>query len=415
MSDRLTDDSHEMAVIGSLILVPGKLDWASTVLSRVDFGRQELGEFYEFILDLHSIGRPVNDIKLVSSEVNKRGLEITIAQVAEAFSSVPNPSHLEFYVEKVAEQSRLRQLLQLTASAHESLLDPSADSANVVDEIESGLRLVGSNASIEIDDPDSAIAKFEHEIETRVMAASGIDGFDSHCGGFSAGELITIGARLGTGKTALGWQILLHSARQGKNCLFASLEMGTRQLIERHFASATGIPPNRIRTDSLSSSEYDRIDYEKEAYRHLPLSIYATFDASVRHIGAAARLKRSGSGLDLLCIDYVQLLKAAQPARDRRLELEAISRQLKSLAMELQIPIIVLAQLNRVSDNEQIIPKVSHIAECDNIGRDSDQVLLLHRHSGKTDLRVAKHRYVPDNKVIELRFNAGRFEEPSHY
>lgn len=109
----------------------------------------------------------------------------------------------------------------------------------------------------------------------------------------------------------------------------------------------------------------------------------------------------------MVFVDYYTKLRGDRRHKDRRLELEEISRDLKSLAMELGCPVVVLAQLSRAAD--ETVPRVSQLAECDSIGRDTDQVLLLHRKQDSTDLRVAKHRYVADNAAIELRFRDGRF------
>jgi len=407
MSELLLNSSYEQAVIGCLLIDPEMFDQVLSLISSADFDDPTNAEFFSFLCDLHEFGIPVNDIKLVASEAKKRELKIDVAGITEAFTSVPFSDHAVFYAKEVAELSRRRKLADLQSEINDKLKSPGADSGEITNLIESRLKTIDTANGIELDNANDAVRKYNDNAESAMMAMSGFYHFDDEYGGFSGGELIGVGARLGSGKTAFGWQVMLHNLKLGRNCLFVSLEMKTRQLMQRHFASVTGIQAISIRTSNLTKRELERIELEKELFLEYPVSIFAPPRATVRQIGAAARLKRAGSGLQLMVVDYIQLIRATSKGKDRRSELEEISRDLKSLASELETPIIALCQLNRAADG--VIPRVSQIAESDTIGRDADQILLLHRKENSTDLRVAKHRYVADDTAIELKFENGKF------
>ncbi|MEM9940578.1 MAG: DnaB-like helicase C-terminal domain-containing protein [Planctomycetota bacterium] len=402
----------ETGVIGSLLLDPDQVDLIPKICGQ-DFVDERLGEFFDLLVDLHEFGKPINDIRLVINQIKKRGLQIASATVAETFTSVALPHHAPYYAEKVAESSRLGRLANLQQELLDLINLPSADSTEIINLIQKRLNSIEQKSTIDIVNANDAAEEFlQHGQDcSSCVAMSGFPRIDESFGGFTAGELIVIGARLGTGKTAIGWQILEHGATRNRQGLFISLEMEPRQLIERHLASKTGVSAIRIRTRDFQESQTDQIQNELERFKSLPISIFAPSKADVRQIAAACRLKNRGCGLDLVVVDYMQLIRPQTRGKDRRFELEEISRDLKALARELEIPVIVLCQLNRAADGT--IPRVAHIAECDTIGRDADQVWLIHRTKEGTDLRIAKHRYVADDAAIKLRYDNGQFYEES--
>ncbi|MDA8563304.1 hypothetical protein N9L06_02510 [Mariniblastus sp.] len=408
-NELLQRDDFEEAVVGSIVSKAGVIDLVRGIVSGDDFADPELREFFSLLCNLDDLGKPVTDIKLVSAECKRRGLKIDAGRIAESFSAVPNAHNAPFYCERVAEASRLRKLAQTLSDANDRLLEPGAESVSIANFIESQLSGLATCNRIQIHDGEGTVAQYESADRNQQAAMTGLYRFDRDFGGFFAGELIVPAARLGTGKTALAWQIMVHQLKRDRPCLFVSLEMTPQSLYERHLASELGISPIRIRSDDLTDDQRAAIAKEGQRFREYPVSIFAPSSASVRQIGAAAKLKASGGGLSMLFVDYYSKIRGDRRHKDRRLELEEISRDLKSLALELGIPVVVLAQLNRAADES--IPKTSQLAESDSLGRDADQVLLLHRKPDCTDLRVDKHRFVADDAAIALRFDAGKFTD----
>ena len=410
MNERHINGSYEQAIIGSLVTDPSQFDAVTSIVTDRDFYDDDLRDLFRLLVDLHELGTPIWDIKLVVDAARKRGLTAGEAEIAEAFTSVPYAKHALYYAQEVLELSRLRRLAQMQQDVNDQLSQSAATSKDIVGLVESRLRTIESSCSLELDDGKEAVRKFEEsKASSTTTAMSGLYRLDSAFGGFDGGELIVIGARLGTGKTALAWQITVHNLEQGTPCLFVSLEMKTRHLLERHLSAETSIPSLAIRKNDLTEHQSGQIELEKRKFAEYPISIFAAPSATVRNIKAAARLKRSGGGLGLLVVDYFQLIKSPARAKDDRVGLEQISRELKELALELDVPLIVLAQLNRQADN--VIPRSAQLAGSDGIGRDADQVLLLHRKGDTTDLRVDKHRYIQDDAAIDLVFRNGRYTD----
>ena len=405
---------YEKHVVGSMVLDPESIEPVRLIVSREDFADPDLAEFFELLCNLHDLGRPTNDISLLTTEVKRRNLSITAGDIGEAFTLLPHASHATYYADAVAEASRLRKLAALADDTRDRVLSAGDDSEAVVSFVESRLKSINVNKAIDLDDANMIADTYAPEERSDVMTFSGLYRIDQNFGGFGGGELICLGARLGTGKTALGWQIMLHSLKRDRPCLFVSLEMKSSQLFERHLSAETGVSSLRIRSGELLNNQRDAVEAERERFRDYPVSVFAPPRATVRQIAAAAKLKQSGSGLALLVIDYYQLIRSTVKRTERRVELEEISRELKSLAIELDVPVIALAQLNRQADN--VAPRVAQIAESDSIGRDADQVWLLHRRQeDRTDIRIAKHRYVADNAAIEYRYDCGRFRDASEF
>ncbi|MEL7500049.1 MAG: DnaB-like helicase C-terminal domain-containing protein [Planctomycetota bacterium] len=405
------NQNYEKAVIGSILLEPAVMDTVATTISSADFIDSELGEFFGLLKDLADIKRPIDDLLLLQTEVKRRELSISNACIVELFARVPNAHNAKFYAESVREAARLRKLSLLADMIKDQTNVPGANSGDIADYVEAKIKLMDSANKIEISDAATVVQQYDYQEQASGNTIyTGIEKHDRYFGGFTGGELVLIGARLGTGKTALGWQIAIHNAQRGRRCLFVSLEMNSNQLLQRHLASELQIDSIKVMENRLTPDERDAIAAEKNRFAQYPVSIFSPPSATAKQIAAAVRLM-SGRGIDLLVVDYIQYIRPNKSRERRQAELEETSKQLKEVAREHEIPVVALCQLNRQAD-ESKAPKVSHIADSDNLGRDADRVLLLHRRQDSTDLRVAKHRYVADNAAIELQYRHGRFEEP---
>ena len=404
--------NYESALIGSVLMDPQCLESVLNVVAPSDFGDEQLKQLFSLIVSLDELNKPIDDLVLLTGEVRRRGIGINAATIAEWFKE-SMPHNAAYYAHQVREVSKRRRLESHIDFAKEQLQLPETETIDVCDWLSAKIQQVETSSDIELHDAKTIVQKFEEFHESDVIIETGIHSHDDNFGGFTGGELILVGARLGTGKTAIGWQILKHNVSLGKPCLFVSLEMTTQQLFQRHVAAETEIEAKLILQNRLSDYQVAQVDAEKERFKELPYCVFSPPAATVRQIGAAARLMKSGRGLDLLVIDYVQLIRPEKKT-DLRQDLIEISARLKMLAKELDIPVIGLCQLNREADGDRR-PRVSQIADCDNLGRDADRVLLLHRKEESTDLIVAKHRYVADDKGIELFYRCGKFQQQTEW
>ena len=403
-------EQDESAMIGSIIFDPSQLDLVAATVAPRDLFDQDLSEFYQMLIDLHELGRPINDMVLLNTERKRRKLRISAGRLGEIFTLVPNAQHAMFYAANVAERSTLRRLAIFQGEVGAELQDAAKSSDDILNRIDASVKLIGeSRSQIELVDAQAAASSIEGNEMSNAVAMTGFAKVDERYGGFSAGELVVIGARLGCGKTAMGWQMMYHNAKRNRPCLFVSLEMEVSQLMERHYTSHTGVPAIDIRSGNFNP---ELIQEEKERFGELPITLFSPPTATVRQIAAAARLKQSGGGLSLLVVDYIGKVKPADPRKETRDQIAQVSGDLKTLARELKIPVVGLAQLNRFADNAKQ-PRVSHLADSDNIGRDADQIFLLNRDrsKGTTELRISKHRYIADDAVTELHYQNGKFSE----
>ena len=403
-------EQDEAAMIGSVLFDPSQVDLIAATVAPRDLFDQDLSEFYQMLIDIHELGRPINDPVLLNTERRRRKLGISAGRLGEIFTSVPNAEHGLFYATNVAERASLRRLAIFQSEVASDLQDPTKGTVDILNRIDASVKLIGeSRSQIELVNARDAATSVEGNQMSNAMAMTGFTKVDDRYGGFSAGEFIVIGARLGCGKSAMGWQMMYHNAKRNRPCLFVSLEMEVSQLMERHYASHTGVSAIDIRSGSFDPA---LIKEEQERFSELPITLFSPPTATVRQIAAAARLKQSGGGLSLLVVDYIGKVKPADSRKEAREQIAQVSGDLKTLARELKIPVVGLAQLNRFADNAKQ-PRVSHLADSDNIGRDADQIFLLNRDrsKGTTELRISKHRYIADDAVTELIYQNGKFSE----
>jgi replicative DNA helicase len=213
------------------------------------------------------------------------------------------------------------------------------------------------------------------------------------------------------GKTSFALQVALHQASKGRPTTFVSLEMTGRELASRHIVTRTGIETRRLRSGELQLLDLQEIDQVASDAAKLAMRIWSPHQATVAQIRGVAKRDAATAGLSLLVVDYIGLVRPTDPRRPRHEQVSMVSAALKSVAKELQIPVLALCQLNRESDKtKRAEPKLSHLRESGSIEQDADIVLLLHRrdnHDGQTKLIIAKHRHA-DTGALMLTWDAVR-------
>jgi replicative DNA helicase len=399
------------------------------VLRAEDFFLDDHATVFRSILELHDRSEPVTSITLADTlsglSRDKHKLQMTEALLG----SVPHALDAVPHARIVQDKSRKRDLIVMAQKAIKECMDDHDPAAAIVERTESAIfSLSEKDASGEtseiVDAIDKAIARAEHrEAGFYNGVTTGFTDLDTTIDGFRAGQLVILAARPGAGKTAIALNIGLHvSIEQNHPLLFVSLEMGEEELADRVLASLGHIEGHRIRNGMA------RTDREKAAKKWVrqqaSTAVFGIDDTPTRSIGqiaANARRRARRKGLDLLIVDYIQLVDA-QPMRNesRQEQVAKMSRRLKTLAKELNIPVLALSQLNRNSENrEDRMPRLSDLRESGALEQDADVVLLLHRpdlydvndRPGEADLVIAKNRAGPTGTVkLTYRKEFTRFE-----
>jgi replicative DNA helicase len=239
-----------------------------------------------------------------------------------------------------------------------------------------GVKLISQEEAVMMTyDKMEKAQKREGQTNDRIM--TGIRPLDKMTGGLSGSKLMIIGARPSVGKSIFAMTICMNAAKQGKRVLYISLEMEADELMEREFAAASLVPLTEITSDEISIDGWKKM---AEAFPDLASKpiFYCTDIHFVEDVRKAAFQLFENGGLDLICVDYIQLLKTTQKRNSRQEEVADISRGLKWLAQELKIPVIALSQLNRASQKEKRPPTMAEARESGAIEQDANIFLLLH-------------------------------------
>ncbi|WDI42107.1 DnaB-like helicase C-terminal domain-containing protein [Bremerella sp. P1] len=242
---------------------------------------------------------------------------------------------------------------------------------------------------------------------------TGLQSHDEMCGGFLGSEMIILAGRPGEGKTVFGMQISKHAAMRGTKTLFVSLEMKDQELVSRMLCGMSGVNSLLIRNGTYTEDHTLQIEEASSTIGVLPLYVWDKAASTVAKIRAVAKQMKSDDSLDFLVVDYLGKVKPSDYRVSRVDQIGQIARDLKDLAKELDIPVLVLCQLNRGADDE--VPKLKNLADSADVEREADVVLFLHpdRKSGRTKLIIAKHRH-GETGLLEIQHDKRRmcFVEP---
>ena len=420
----------EKTVLGALILDPEAILKVHGRLQPIDFYDPIYREIYEAIVALHADGKPI-DFSTVCAKLESHSKIDQIggpAFLADLPASVPTSSHIEAYADTVIEKARLRSLIAAGQAITALGFEQEGPFGDKLHEAESKLfeiSTVTQNSKPQmicsaLDKRYAEIAEIQQSGDTSILRRvnSGLSNIDYFTNGFAPGALCILAARPGMGKTALALDIALHAAKkEGKSTLFFSLEMSAAELADRIVGSQISVSPWKIEKGDLTDEEVRQIGDTVEHVKSWPLYLDDDHDTSLSNLRTKALEHKMEHGLDLLIIDYLQLVELPQgmkPKENFQQEISVISRGLKKLARELEVPILALSQLNRsVENTPQNIPQLSHLRESGKIEEDAHLVMMLWRegyynedceHPEKTSVFIRKNRQGPVG-TTELVFN----------
>jgi len=424
----------ERSILGAILLDNNALNTAIEALKPDDFFIPQHRSIFNQMIALGEAQHAI-DLVTLTEELHRRGeLESSggAPYLASLVDGVPRVSNVEHYARIVKEKAMLRNLIHATHNIQQRAFDGEDGADTILDNAESSIfalaedRVKAGLLPIKdiVRDNFERLEKIFREGKSVTGVSTGYGELDKLLSGLQPSELIILAGRPSQGKTALALNMAENIAiRGGLPVAVFSLEMSKESLLQRLVASVAQVDAHKFRTGHLSREDWRRMTEGLGQISSAPLWVDDAGSISVLEIGAKARRLKRDKGLSLLIVDYLQLITARGRFNSRQEEVASISRGLKALAKELQIPVLVLSQLTRAPEREERGPQLSDLRESGAIEQDADVVMFIYRPNfykpGATpeeremaEIQVAKQRNGPTDKVkFVFRSRLTRFEE----
>jgi replicative DNA helicase len=386
----------EQSVLGALLLDNNSLDMVAAVLREVDFYRSEHAIIFQAISKLVNDNKPA-DVLTVHEELKTYGIaeNFGISYLNQLASNTPSSANVRGYAQIISDRSILRRLIQTADSIANAAFSPEKGVRTILDEAEARILAINQEGGRQNDYHE--IEKLMTETVQRIQelyarggsneitgVATGFIDLDRMTSGLQKGDLVIVAGRPSMGKTSFAMNIAEHVAiKEGLPVLIFSMEMSASQLAARMLGSVGKVNQGRLRTGRLNDEEWPRVTQSIGLLTKAPMLIDETGSLNSLELRARARrMARKYGNVGLIVIDYLQLMsgKSSGATENRATEISEISRSLKSLAKEMQCPVIALSQLNRSLENrENKRPMMSDLRESGAIEQDADVILFIYR------------------------------------
>jgi replicative DNA helicase len=424
----------ERSVLGAILLDNNALNPAIEHLRPEDFFLDQHRRVFTQMIALGE-GQQAIDLVTLTEELNRKGeLEASggAPYLASLADGMPKVTNIEHYARIVKEKAILRNLIHATHNIQQRAFEGEDGADAILDNAESSIfalaedRVRAGLISVKdiVRDNFERLERIFREGKSITGIPTGYLELDKLTSGLQPSELLILAARPSQGKTALALNLMENIAiRGGHPVAMFSLEMSKESLLQRLVASVAQIDAHKFRTGHLSREDWRRMTESLGTISQAPLWIDDAGSISVLEIGAKARRLKREKGLSMLVVDYLQLITARGRFGNRQEEVSSISRGLKGLAKELQIPVLVLSQLTRAPERDERGPQLSDLRESGAIEQDADVVMFIYRphffkagatpeEREETELRIAKQRNGPTDMVkFVFRSRFTRFEE----
>jgi replicative DNA helicase len=427
----------EKAVLGSMLTTKEAVSKSMQWLTADQFYKTSHERIFACMVDLFEIGEPVDAISVVNRLQKKNELESVggafyITGLAE---SVPTTANVEHYSKIVLEKHLLRTLIKVSHEVSKDAFEDSQDVDEILDSAESAIfnisekRLRGGFKHIDpiLHQAFEELDKIASKPGSVTGVPSGLMDLDDMTSGFHPGELIIVAGRPGMGKTALALSMGRNAAILNKTGVgMFSLEMANHQLAMRLLCAEGRVDSHLVRTGKLPKTQWKNLSIAVGSLAEAPIYLDDTPGMSVLEVRAKARRLKAEKNVGLIIVDYLQLMTGPKGSESRQQEISQISRSLKNLAKEIDLPVIGLSQLSRaVESRSDRRPQLSDLRESGAIEQDADLVIFLYRpwvytqdddDRGKAEIIVAKQRNGPTG-IIEATFidRFARFENMSSF
>lgn len=412
----------EQAVLGAMLIKKEAIAEVSQLLRPEDFYRDAHKIIYEAMLTLFNRNEPADIVTVTNYLNNESKLDKVggIAFVTALANVVPTAANVIYHANIVREKADLRHLINTATDIAGMAYEAADDVADVIDKSEKMIMEVANRQNVSAFTPmkDIVIETFD-KINLLYESKGGLTGIpsgfrdlDALTSGLQASDLILVAARPSMGKTAFTLNIAANVALKSKKTVaFFSLEMSKQQLVQRMLCSEGGIDSQKLKNGDLSNEDWDKLVRTADRVSSAPLYIDDTAGITVMELRSKARRLKAEHGLDLIIIDYLQLMqgRGRGGSDNRQQEISEISRSLKAVARELNVPVIALSQLSRSVESRQIKrPMLSDLRESGSLEQDADIVMFLYRedyydpetaNKNITEVIVAKHRNGPVDTI----------------
>lgn len=409
------DVMSEKAVLGSVFIAPDKLLTAAELVQPSDFYYPANQTIFKAMLELADKEQAIDPLTIRNLLDSRGEFEPTggMAYLTELVTAVPTSANIEYYAKNVADKAIARSVINDLTDSIAAVYNSNAGIDEIISKTEQSLINASSSRNkSSFKHIYDVIETAQVKIEERASMSSDVTGtptgfhdFDKITTGLHEDNLIILAARPAMGKTALALNIAQNVAVKAKKAVAVfSLEMGSESLVERMLAAEGNVMSYHIRTGKLSENEWQRLIYAQAQLAEAKIYIDDTPGIRVTEIRSRARkLAQETDGLGLIVIDYLQLITGNNP-KNRQQEVSEISRQLKILAKELNVPVIALSQLSRnVEQRQDKRPVLSDLRESGSIEQDADIVAFLYREA-----YYDKSDDGPENNKVELILEKNR-------
>ncbi len=424
----------EISVLGSMLLDNEAINLVTEILRTDNFYKTSHQHIFDTIVNLYNKNNAV-DLVILKDELKKQSLLEKVGgaeYLMELEESVPLASNVEYYAKIVREKTIKRDLITATAKIQQEAYNDSLESDELLDVAEKEIFDITqrkfSSPTIKLfnilHDTFDHISNL-HDREGRLTGIStGYYDLNDITSGLQKSELIVIAARPSMGKSSLVLNIAEHAGtKEKKPTLIFSMEMSAQQVAQNMLCSTAKIDAHLLRTGKLDDNQFSNLSLAMGDLSESEIFIDDTPGLGLLELRAKARRLKLQHNIQMIIVDYLQLMEARK-AENRQQEISGISRGLKALARELEVPVIAVSQLNRsVETREGHTPRMSDLRESGSIEQDADVIILLHREDyydptkrpGEVDLNIAKQRNGPTGRVkLTFRREILRFENYQH-
>ncbi|MBI3118419.1 MAG: replicative DNA helicase [Candidatus Hydrogenedentes bacterium] len=408
----------EQAVLGAMLLNPEAVGAAIEVLHDAAedvFYVEAHRLIYNAMMDLFRANMPVDTTTLIDRLMRGSSLDEAggASYIVELTGAVPTSANINYYAQIVLESALLRRIITTCANIEQDAYNAQEGVDQLLDRAEADIFAIAQKRQLNPIYPvasllEAGIKRIEAQMKTDggvTGVATGIHKLDEMLSGFQQSDMIVLAARPSVGKTALSLNIASHATtKNGKGVLLFSLEMAKEQLVQRLLCMVGHVDSDRLRKGFLAKAEFPKLQRAADTLSRAKLYIDESANIGILELRSKARRHMTQHPVDLIIIDYLQLMSGASRAENRQVEIAEISRSIKGIARELKVPVVALSQLSREAEKDDTgMPKLSHLRESGAIEQDADVVLMLsrppaHEQEGRENvvrLTIAKQRNGP--------------------
>jgi replicative DNA helicase len=412
----------EQSVLGGILIENGAIHKVMETLTPEDFYREAHRRIYDTLIDLSERDEPA-DLITLTNELRKKDLLDAVggaSYVTSLIDSVVTAANIEYYAKIIKEKSILRKLIETATTIVTQSFEDRSDVEALLDQAEQAIFQISDNRVRPsfypirdiVKDSFKTIERLFEKKELVTGVPSGFKELDQRTAGFQPADLIIVAGRPSMGKTAFCLNVAQYAAIEKKIPVAVfSLEMSKEQLVIRMLCSEAQVEGTRLRTGYLTESDWPRLTLAAGNLSDAPIYIDDSAALSVLELRAKARRLNAEYGLGMIIIDYLQLMKGRSKVESRQQEISEISRSLKALAKEVNVPVVAVSQLSRRTEERQgMRPQMTDLRESGAIEQDADLILFIYRdevynraednpNRGKAEIIIGKQRNGPTGKI----------------